>query len=142
MLTFSSISLISYAMIAAIFLIFGLVYLVRKEFLPYHRQALGLSWSELDPKLQVLILALMKVAGAGFLVTGLTMLFLLMIPWRAGENWSIYALPAISLCACLGSVYATALVKTKTPGRPPLILSLLGLALTAIGFIFSIKLPL
>jgi hypothetical protein len=39
------------------------------------------------------------------------------IPWRVGENWSIYALPTISLGACLSSVYATALVKTKTPWK-------------------------
>jgi hypothetical protein len=45
------------------------------------------------------------------------------IPWRVGENWSIYALPTISLGACLSSVYATALVRKKPPGKPPLILS-------------------
>lgn len=44
----------------------------------------------------------------------------------------------ISFVACLGSVYATGLVKTKPPGTPPLMLSLGGVFLTGIGFIFSI----
>ena len=131
-------SSISYTTVAIILLSFGAVYLTRNRFLPYHSQAIGLSWSQLDPNLQVLILALMRVAGTGFVVAGLAMLVLLLIPWRAGETWSMYAIPAISFCACLGSVYATFLVKTKTPGTPPLRLSILGLVLTMMGLIFSI----
>ena len=131
-------SSVSYAIVAIVLLGFGLVYLARNRFLPYHGQAIGLSWSQLDPNLQVLILALMRVAGTGFVVAGLAMLVLLLIPWRAGETWSMYAIPAISFCACLGSVYATFLVKTKTPGTPPLRLSILGLVVTIMGLIFSI----
>ncbi|AFZ44748.1 hypothetical protein PCC7418_2606 [Halothece sp. PCC 7418] len=131
------ISLICYTIVALIFLAFGVIYLMKKQFMPYHSQALGSSWSELDSNLQVLILALMKVAGSGFLVTGLTMLLLLIIPWRAGESWSIYAVPSVSLVTCLASVYATSLVKTQTSGKPPIVLSLVGVFLTGIGFIFS-----
>jgi hypothetical protein len=116
--TLSLISLICYTIVALIFLLFAGIYLIRNQFMPYHSQAIGLSWIQLDSNLQVLILALMKVAGSGFLVTGLTLLILLMIPGRAGETWSIYAIPTLSFCMCLGSVYATWLVKTQTPGTP------------------------
>jgi hypothetical protein len=133
-----SLSSISYSIVAIVLLGFGAVYLTRNQFLPYHGQAIGLSWSQVDPNLQILILALMRVAGTGFVVAGLAMLVLLLIPWRAGETWSLYAIPAISFCACFGSIYATFLVKTKTPGTPPLRLSILGLVLTMMGLIFSI----
>lgn len=131
-------SSISYSIVAIVLFSFGLVYLMRNQFLPYHRQAIGLSWSQLDPNLQVLILALMRVAGTGLVVTGLMMLLLLLIPWQAGKTWSIYAIPTISFGACLGSFYATFLVKTKTAGAPPLKLSIFGVVLTITGFIFSI----
>ncbi len=53
--------------------------------MPYHSEALGSSWSDVGPKTQVLILALMRVAGGGFLATGLAMFILLIIPFRAGD---------------------------------------------------------
>ena len=53
--------------------------------MPYHSEALGSSWSDVEPKTQVLILALMRVAGGGFLATGLAISILLIIPFRAGD---------------------------------------------------------
>ena len=138
MSTTSLISFISYSLVALVLILFGLIYLLKNQFMPYHSEALGLSWSELEPKKQILILALMRAVGGGFLATGLAMLILLIIPWRAGDTWSIYAIPLISICNCFGTLYATWLVKTRTPGTPPVRLSLLALALTMIGFIFSL----
>lgn len=43
---------------------FGLVYMFRAEFMPYHAVAVGMSWAEVPPQFQVLILALMKGVGA------------------------------------------------------------------------------
>jgi hypothetical protein len=106
--------------------------------MPYHHEAIGYSWSELEPNFQVLIIALMRAAGGGFLATGLAIFILLMIPWRAGDMWANYAIPAIAACTSIGTLYATQLVKTKTPGKPPVGLSLLAASLTVIGFIFSL----
>ena len=106
--------------------------------MPYHGEALGLSWFELEENMQVLIIALMRAAGGGFLATGLAIYVLLIIPYQAGNTWSLYAIPAISLCTSIGTLYATLLVKTRTLGKPPVILSFVALALTIIGFVFSI----
>ena len=139
MSTLSLISFISYSCVALVSILFGLIYLTRNQFMPYHAEALSLSWSELSENMQVLILALMRAAGGGFLATGLAIFILLIIPFKVGDKWTItiYAIPAISLCTSLGTLYATLLVKTKTPGKPPVV-SFLALALTIIGFIFSI----
>ncbi len=109
--------------------------------MPYHAEALGLSWSQLEEKMQILILALMRATGGGFLATGLTIFILLIIPFRSGESWAAYAIPAIALCLSGGTFLATLLVKTKTPGNPPVFLSFLALALTFTGFIFSVVIP-
>lgn len=138
MSTLSLISFISYSFVALVSILFGLIYLTRNQFMPYHAEALSLSWSELSENMQVLILALMRAVGGGFLATGLAIFILLIIPFGVGDKWTIYAIPAISLCTSLGTLYATLLVKTKTPGKPPVILGFLALALTIIGFIFSI----
>ncbi len=138
MSTLSLISFISYGLVALVSVLFGLIYLLKNQFMPYHSKALGLAWSEIDENMQVLIIALMRAAGGGFLATGLAMFILLIFPWRSGDAWSIYAIPTISLCTSIGTLYATLLVKTRTPGTPPVILSFLALALTIIGFIFSL----
>jgi hypothetical protein len=138
MSTLFLISFMSYGCVALVSILFGLIYLIRNQFMLYHSEALSLSWSELEEKMQVLILALMRAAGGGFLATGLAISVLLIIPFRAGDTWSIYTIPAISLCTSIGTLYATLLVKIKTPGTPPVTLSFLALALTMIGFIFSI----
>lgn len=44
---------------ALLLLIFGLVYLFRPEFMPYHAVALDREWSTVERPYQVLILALM-----------------------------------------------------------------------------------
>ena len=106
--------------------------------MPYHAEALGLSWSELKENMQVLIIALMRAAGGGFLATGLAMFVLSIIPFRAGDTWSIYTIPALGLCISGGTLYATLLVKIKTPGTPPFVLCFMALTLTIVGFIFSI----
>ncbi len=138
MSTTSLISFISYSLVALILIFLGLIYLIKNQFMPYHSEAIGLSWSESEPNLQVLILALMRAVGGGFFATGLTLLILLIIPWRAGNTWSIYAIPLISLSIFLGALYATLLVKTRTSGNPPVKLVFIALTLTVIGFIFSI----
>ena len=106
--------------------------------MPYHSAALEKSWSEVEPNMQTLILALMRVSGGGFLASGFTMIILLAIPFQAEELWAIYAIPFVSLCMSLGSFYATFLVKTRTPGNPPISLSLITILLTVIGFTASI----
>ena len=138
MSTTSLIAFISYGLVALISIVFALIYLIKNQFMPYHTEAIGLSWSDLEANLQVLILALMRAAGGGFLATGLAMLILLIIPGIASDTWSIYAIPSIGLCTSSGALYATWLVKSRTPGNPPIILSLLTLILTVIGFIFSV----
>lgn len=132
------ISSIGYGFVAFILIIFGSIYLMKNQFMPYHSEAVGFSWSDLEPNFKVLIIALMRAAGGGFLATGLAILVLLIIPWRAGNIWSIYAIPAIGLCTLSGTLYATLLVKMKTPGTPPVILNFIGLGLTIISFVFSL----
>ena len=132
------ISSICYGVNAAIALVFGIIYLTRSQFMPYHSLALAKPWSEVEPNAQTLILALMRVAGGGFIATGIAIIVLLCIPFQAKEQWAIYSIFVICFCSSCGSSYATFLVKNNTAGNPPFKLSLGTVFLALIGFFCSI----
>jgi hypothetical protein len=117
--------------------IFGVIYLSRSAFMPYHAVAVGQSWSDVDPAFQVLILALMRVAGGGFLAAACAMGILLFKPFKQGRQWAYWAIPAVGLISTLSSLYATVYVTSNTPASPPWIVAGLGAILLCTGFILS-----
>jgi hypothetical protein len=126
-------------LLSLIFLIiFGLIYLFRQEFMPYHAVAVGKSWSELDPAFQILFLASMRVVGGSFLATACAMGVLLFKPFRQGMRWAYRAIPVIGLISSLSLLYATIYVARNTPASPPWIVAALGMLLVLIGFIMSL----
>ncbi|MBE9060376.1 hypothetical protein [cf. Phormidesmis sp. LEGE 11477] len=105
--------------------------------MPYHAVAVGQNWAEVAPEYKILILALMKVAGGGWLATAFATAALLFIPFRKGMRWSYWALPAVGLPAALTSLYATIYVTQNTPASPPWIAAAVGTILLVSGAIFS-----
>ena len=105
--------------------------------MPYHAVAVGQSWAEVDPAFQVLILALMKVTGGGWLATALAVGILLSIPFAKGARWCYWAIPIIGLPTSLSSLYVTTYVAHNTPASPPSIVPALGTILLIVGFILS-----
>ena len=126
-----------YLIAAGLSVMFGVVYLTRSEFMPYHGKALGQEWDELAANLQVLLLALMRACGGGLLAVGLCVAILVVFPFRTGARWAEYAIPGIGLVASLSTLYATYLVRTRTPGTPPIGMSVLASGLFLIGFLLS-----
>ena len=139
MTTIIQISFFCYLITAIISILFGIIYLVRSEFMPYHAVALEKQWIELDTKIQTLILALMRVAGGGFLATGIVIILLMLLYLRTSKQWIIFIIPTVGLIISLSSLYATILVKSRTPASPPVNLTLLSIGLILIGFILSLS---
>jgi len=127
-----------YLLAVLILIIFGLIYLIRKEFMPYHAAAVGKNWSELDPAFQVLFLASMRIVGGCFLATACAIGILLFKPFRQGMRWTYWAIPIIGLISSLSLLYATIYVARNTPASPPWIGAALGTLLIVIGFILSL----
>ena len=128
----------SYALAALLFTVFGVIYLARFQFMPYHQEALGKPWQKLDPRLQALLIGLMRTAGGGLLAAGVSIAILLLIPFRAGETWARYTIPVIGLVAGLPSLYATILIRSRTQAHTPVVPSAIGVGLLVIGFILSL----
>lgn len=118
---------------------FGVTYFFKSSFMPYHEEAVGVPWSQLETPVQVLILALMRCVGGGFLAVSVT-IFLLQYHFtqtaRRWVAWVIFASGWIVTCA---SIYATVLVRLHTLGNPPTGLASFGLLLLFIGLVFNRK---
>jgi hypothetical protein len=127
-----------YALFSLCAIAMGIAYLSRSRFMPYHEEALGRPWQELDPRLQALLLALMRAAGGGLVVGGVGTAILLLIPFRAGDGWSLWAIPLIGLLTVLPTLRATILVRSRTGAHAPVWASLAGIGLIALGLILSL----
>lgn len=112
---------------------FGIVYLFRSEFMPYHAVAVGRGWEAFDPAVQVLLLALMRAVASGCLAVAVLQIVLLLVPFRQGATWARWTMTGAGLLMCAGSLYAMLLVKLNTPANPPLFGPILGAVLLLLG---------
>ena len=118
-------------------IVFGLLYLFCPTVMPYHLEAMGVPWEDLGKELQILLWALVKVAGAGFFVVGLSALIILLIPFRRGDKWAHWALPLIGIVWNAILLYAAGTVAAETQASPPWIGSAVGIISVIIAFMLS-----
>ena len=116
---------------------FGIVYLSCSTIMPYHQEAINMNWEELSTALQVLFQALIKVAAAGFFVTGLSTLILLLIPFRRGAQWAHWAIPLLGIVWNGFSLCVTATVAIKTHASTPWPAALVGIIFIIVAFMLS-----
>ena len=129
-------------LLAALLLtVFGLTYLFRPEFMPYHAAAVARQWSDVEPSFQVLILALMRVVGGAWLATAIAIFILLLVPFRRGNVWGRWAILAVGMCTLVPSLYATVYVTQNTPATAPWLAVLAGMLLLILGFGLSLADP-
>src|SRR5258708_27116803 len=57
-------------------IVFGVRYMRRDAFLPYHAAVAGKSWSELDPGVHIIILGMLKIIGRVFAALCVAFVFL------------------------------------------------------------------
>lgn len=87
--------------------------------MPYHAAALSKNWSVVDSSVQVLISALMTVAGGGWVSIGLIIVLLVVFPFKNNQTWAVYALPVLILLFYIPNLWATLYVLNNTPANPP-----------------------
>ena len=127
-----------YALSALGTAVFFSTYLVRSRFLHYHQEAIGIPWERLDPRLQTLLIALMRVAGGGVLASCIAIEFMVFFPFRSGSVWAKYAIPTIGMVAFAPAFYATILVRARTKAKSPTTASAITVGLLLLGLAFSL----
>ena len=133
-----TLSLAAFGLAALLALAFGVRYVFTREFMPYHATVLGKQWVALEPRLQSIILGMLKVAGGGLLGYGLALLWLL-FPLQRGEAWAAWAALTVSLIVVAPILYTVVWLRriepaAKTPLIPPLVVLVLVVAGTAAFF--------
>jgi hypothetical protein len=127
------VSLSAFALAGLLAIAFGVRYLVTREFMPYHAQVLGQPWSALDPRLQTIILGMLRVAGAGLLSSGCAVLWLL-LPIGRGQPWAAWAALSVVLAVTVPILYVVLWLRRQSPGaRTPVIPTVAAMALAIIA---------
>lgn len=133
------ISFIGFLIIAIFLAGNGILYLLSSEIMPYHQIAMGMSWEEMSIGTQIMSLSFMKSAATGFLAVSIAMLFILFIPFRKKEKWSIWALFIISSVE-LGIVLSRIVtIRINTLANPPMIPNIVLLIISIISFSILIR---
>lgn len=137
-MVFHKLAYFGYLLVAIASLTLGIRYSLANKLLPYHLEALKTSMEALEPSYKVLLMNFMKSYAAGWIITGLSMLFLLHFPFKQLESWSYWALGIISLTEVCIIAFRTYMVKIGTDGNPPLTGVLIMLGLAMMSFVFSL----
>ncbi len=127
------ISFVCYGLVALLGFVFAFIYLTRPEFMPYHADAVGVEWDAVGAEFKVLIIALMRVSGGGWLATSLAISFLLIAGKKFNSLWMKVALVSVGLAALIPTLYATLYVKSHSPANPPWIAAAVGILLLLIA---------
>jgi len=118
---------------------FGVVYLFRQEFMPYHSAAVGLPWADVPPNFQILILALMKAVGGTSIAVALALYIVLLVPFREGARWALWAAPSLGLVQCAAAFYPMSYVALNTTASPPLWAPATGVLLIVVALVLSLS---
>ena len=132
------IAFICYGLYALVSILSGMVFLTRSTFMPFHQEALGKTWEQVDPNVQALLLGLMRSAGGGLMTSGIGVAILLFIPFRAEATWATYSIPAIGLLMALPVLYSNLFIRSRTQAHMPVTGVSMGVGLIVVGFIMSI----
>ncbi len=132
-------SLFLFAIVGLGLFLLGCLYLSLDEFMPYHAEALQKEWGALDANSQGLILGLLKGFGSGACISGFAILFMIGSSLRKMPRPFIVLLPITAVGYTALLCYATFTVYVRTPGNPPLLLTV---ALFAAGVLASLTLAI
>ena len=135
---FKLISIGLYAILGIVSLIMAYKSLISKKILSFHEKAAGISWDSIDKPLQYVILALMRVSGLGFFITGLLLLIFPVINYFKQDNFIKFSIPIISLIYCFGLFLFNYFLHKKTKADTPWIGSIVAIFIIIIGIILSL----
>ena len=122
---------------AALLMSFGLVYLTKASFMPYHSEAVSLEWEAIEQEFHILILALMRAVGGGFVAASISIIVLQYHFDKNRIKWIPLLILLVGTIISATSIYATAIVRLNTPGNPPTSVAIFGLILIIIGYLLN-----
>jgi len=132
-------AMICHALAILPMLVGGVIYTISDQYFPHHAAATSYQWDELTPGLQILFQAMLNGAGSLMLLTALTLILLLVIPFRQDEQWCFWAIPLIGISAMILTIRSAVFVDLNTPSNPPWLWLLIIIVLFLSGLFLSYK---
>ena len=127
------------AIVSIVHVVFGLIYVSADEFMGYHAVALSTDWEELSSGFQILILALIRLAGSAGLIAGSVNLALITYFLKKEYSPIVWLAPFAATIFQAFTHYVVYQVYTKTPGSPPLLWVSFGSFVLLVAIVFFIK---
>ena len=109
-----------------------------KTFLPFHQQASGKKWEDIDRNLQDVIIALLKISGLSFLVVSILLLSFPIFYYFTSDPYVKYVIPAVAFLFCTGLFVINFDLYKKTNAETPWKNSLYVMVVIIIGIVISI----
>lgn len=116
----------------------GFVYVFAAEAMPYHVQAMGVSWPELSPGVRATVRTLLNGYGSTHLAVGVALGVLILGPLRRGRAWARWAILAVGLPVFAGTAVFSSRLAAMTGANVPwegavglLVLFVIGIALAS-----------
>jgi hypothetical protein len=127
---------LAFLLIAVILgLVLGLKYILSSSFTSYHAQIVGKPWEQLEPRVQAIIVGMLRVIGGSFLGLAATVAWLAYALFT-GARWAPWALATVSLIQLLPALAVAVSLrnvepKANTPVAPGI--AAIGLVLLGAG---------
>jgi len=122
---------------AVIAVLSGIVYLSKPTFLSYHQTTADTKWEDIDPMMQTLILALMRVVGGCALAIGFVIAILQYQFSKSLQSWIPVTILVSGSFIITGILYAMFMVRIRTKERSPVALILITLVLLVVGYLLN-----
>ena len=130
-------STVVYLGIGILSLVMAFKSLSAKKYLSFHEQASGLAWDSIDERLQLVIKALLRISGLGFLLVAVLLIALpLGMFWRP-VLFLKYIVPVTALLFCAGLCIVNFDLYQKTKAATPWKKSLAVVVLIVVAIFLS-----
>lgn len=126
-----------YFLVGVVSLIMAFKSLFSGKFIPFHEEAAGRPWNRVDAPLQLVIIALMRVSGLGFLVIALLLTIFPIVNYFRHDPFVKYAIPVISFVYCTGLFFTNFYLHRQTKAATPWKGSLYVMFMIITGIIIS-----
>lgn len=126
-----------YFILYALLLFFAFRYLLTDSYQHHYAKASGQEWRAVDPAMQQIVWAMMKVIGAGMLTTSITGALLALGAALTGLAWLKDLAPVPAVVFCAPTLYASYIIRKNGAAAAPVAPSLIGLGLALAGFALS-----
>jgi hypothetical protein len=114
----------------------GVVYFTTSEVMSYHKEALGVGWSQLAPGVRTMLITLVNGYGSAHFAAGIALSALLLFPLRRGQAWARWAILAVGFPVLGATAYLSVRLAAITAASVPwqgavtlLVLFIIGVAL-------------